>query len=377
MSDKEIYAAIALELENNTPDAALWTKAFAESNGHEEATKAAYIRLRHADLKKKQREEKAESLPATTGLSLSLEPIEIAQPVDHEAVAAKEELLALRAQLKKELRNSGKFHLYQTLGLQPDASDEDIAAALNEFARQIDQGEYHAGPEFKLARDTLGDPDAREEYDYRLLESIAPEKASAAVSVRSNTAMPAPAQARYEPPPVYVDDSDSKRANLIVLALALLSAMYIGLGFTRERSVQQLEAQRIQAEQAARNAELANERQRIDNERAVVDSNERLADRIIDKASRYSEQRNSIMETEAENRRREMEYRAERERERLALEQERMEQREKMEEESAARRQKYEEERKAERERRYWACMNVELSRTYSAEASARCSSYR
>jgi hypothetical protein len=50
MSDERLYARVVEELRAAGPTAGLWAKAFAESGGDDRAAKAAYLRLRVAQL---------------------------------------------------------------------------------------------------------------------------------------------------------------------------------------------------------------------------------------------------------------------------------------------------------------------------------------
>jgi hypothetical protein len=53
--DEAAYARVLDELQKTGPVPALWAKAFAESNGDENATKALYLRLRVAQVQKQQK----------------------------------------------------------------------------------------------------------------------------------------------------------------------------------------------------------------------------------------------------------------------------------------------------------------------------------
>lgn len=55
MSDEQLYARVVAELSRQGPVRALWAKAYAESNGNDQATRALYLRLRVAQLAEEER----------------------------------------------------------------------------------------------------------------------------------------------------------------------------------------------------------------------------------------------------------------------------------------------------------------------------------
>lgn len=375
MSDKDIYAAINAELDKQQTDPALWTQAQAEAKGNAEITRAVYIRLRFAELKAQQRQV---AVGTGSGLSLALEPVEAPAPETAPEPPASADMQMLRNRLKRELAATGKFSLYQTLGLTPDASQAAVDARIAELDQQEAAGDFHPGPEYRLAKETLGNREAREAYDYRLLESLDPAAVPALAPQRlppAGVTTTQPALQRFEPLSATIEDTDLRRAHLIITVLALLSVVYLVLGFMRERNDYLTQVQAQAAQQRAH--ELAIEQERVRNARLRDEQNARLADKIIDKSAAYGERRNDLLEDESEARRQQMEYRAEMERQRLQMEQERQQQRADMEREDMENLEQAREEQRAEQEKRYWACMNKELTRTYSAEASERCAYLR
>ena len=50
MTDEQLYARVIAELSREGPVRALWAKAYAESNGDDQATRALYLRLRVGQL---------------------------------------------------------------------------------------------------------------------------------------------------------------------------------------------------------------------------------------------------------------------------------------------------------------------------------------
>ena len=84
------------------------------------------------------------------------------------------------------------------------------------------------------------------------------------------------------------------------------------------------------------------------------------------------------IQQDAENRRRqELEYRANAGAQILDMQQQNQNRMLAMQEQQSRDAQRYAEERKAEKERLYWACMNAALDKMSSANAGARCASYR
>jgi len=55
MSDEQLYARVVAELSRQGPVRALWAKAYAESNGNDQATRARYLRLRVSQLAEEDR----------------------------------------------------------------------------------------------------------------------------------------------------------------------------------------------------------------------------------------------------------------------------------------------------------------------------------
>lgn len=59
-SDERFYEAVVREIETQGPRKGLWAKAYAEAGGSEAAARAAYIKLRAAQLMQEQRHDEAE-----------------------------------------------------------------------------------------------------------------------------------------------------------------------------------------------------------------------------------------------------------------------------------------------------------------------------
>ena len=54
MNEEEIYELISEEIESNNTKKGIWTKAFSESEGDEQKTKALYIKYRFDQIKQTQ-----------------------------------------------------------------------------------------------------------------------------------------------------------------------------------------------------------------------------------------------------------------------------------------------------------------------------------
>ena len=370
MSDKEYYAIIADELDNDKADGAIWTQAYAQSGGNPEATKATYIRLRLADLKKR------DAAPTAFSLQLAMMPDQLSlADVPPPPPPINKALEELRTRLRTELAARGKPSLYDTLGVAPDASTEEVEAAIARLDQKEAAGEFHATPEYRLARETLQDPWSREAYDEKLMESIAPSSgAVAAPRSYAPRAVERQSASAYAPSSVIVDAWDSTKANIIVAVLCLVTVGYLMLGFQRDRTNREIEKAKVVAAQAEAEGKRMLEEQRLANERKQHDNDRAVADKIVDRNTEFSNRAIDSVDRITEARRQSLDNMVEKS---AALQREAMEHRE---EELRLRRAEMEQraaDRTAEREKRYWACMNSELDSTDSATASSRCASYR
>lgn len=373
MSDEKFYGVIADELEHKKTDRILWTRALGESGGDPDKTSALYIRLRLADLKKKAALEAptltlepaaaaatAASAPAAPALSLS-------DPPPSSAV------MRLRAELAETLKDSGKSSFYSLLQLTPLATDAEVTAAITRYEARIAAEEVAATPEFKYAKDSLGNARSREAYDRRLLASATADAGPVS----------RPGGRRNAEPVVMESDSlllhmwESRKATVMVGAFALCIVGYMLLGFYKEREAstarkKEIEAQVLQAQKAAENDAI-----RAEAERALANGAVTHVGTAIDRSSQMGN-RALELQRDAENRRRiESEHQAIANAQRLEMQREAQERQLAMQEQRTRESKRQMDDRRAEREKRYWACMNTALDRSSETTANARCASYR
>ena len=217
MSDKVFYNVIADELKFKTMDVALWTQAIATAEGNPDKTEAAYIRLRFLDLKKS-----PSSALKLTAVDTKNTEIEI-KPIDSE-------LLQLRAKLAKKLLSQGKHSLYSTLGLYPDASDAVVTSAIADFESRNQDGVTSS--EFKYAKNTLGNPGLRAQYDRKLLESVSNDVQSTTYHYASDTKN---AESWWE----------SRKISVIITVLSVGLFGYLGLNYYKEHNNHELQKESI------------------------------------------------------------------------------------------------------------------------------------
>lgn len=337
MSDKLFYQIIADELKTNNVDQAIWTQATESTNGNRDRTEAAYIRLRFLELIKSSNTQfnhtARNSLPR-------------AQEFTKNSSA---ELAKLRGELAEKLATHGKHSLYSTLNLQPEVSDGEIASTILELESSKHRGVAASTAEFRYAKQTLGNPDLREKYDRKLLNSLS-------VGVTRNY-------------PIYegLDQGnthswwDSSKTSVIIGIVAVGLIGYLWLNYQKEKSRSQIvreavvtvsdtEKMRLQAEMEYKSEALRLAAERQNHE---MDLRGRYEDRV-------AEQQRMIQESRAQA--------EERSRQAAAQRQQTQEE--------------YNENLRVMKEKRYWACMNsqmtVQLSqRGNSYDAAARCASYR
>lgn len=289
MSDENLYQLIANELEENKTDRLLWTRALGESGGDSEKTKAQYIRLRLAALKA--------SIATSFGRSDS-------KPSNENQMKALDNGLALvRTALAKALLDGKKSSFYSVLSITPEATDSAVALAIAEYETRVDNGVAMASPEFKYAKEALGNPKTRENYDRRLFARFVEGELS---PVRERAK-----QDRYvESDNVVLSLWASRKSAVIVGALATVVLGYMLLGFYRERGVNEARKNVIDAQvlQTSRTAD--NDATRAGTERVLVDGVIRNGERVIATQGQVANRVVNIQES-AENRQsRELEYRA-------------------------------------------------------------------
>lgn len=345
MSDENFYRVIADELESNNTDKAVWTQAFAVAEGNLEKTRAQYIRLRLASLKRM----------GVVTPSYAMPDHKVAQA----AVPAVGSLARLRADLAVRLRRTGKTSLYFTLAIEPSADDAEVAAVIAAMEKQIQSGAIVASTEYKLARETLGDPKLREQYDRRLIDHFIsvdrPSVTSASYEYAGN-----------ESDGGFMDWWQSRKMTAIIGVLSITVLGYLLLGFTKARSSHDIQKGALEVQKdvvgvqreavgvvgEVENARVMNERLRIENENNVRNHNI------------------AIMEMNAERQRQESMAR-------LEMQRQEQERRVGMEQERLRVQQTQSEERAQQRERQYWTCMNAQLNNVNYGDASNRCRGYR
>ena len=329
MSDKAIYQVIADELKTNNVDPALWTQAIAQAGGEQDKIQATYIRLRFADLKKAASPQTASASGLNAGPDLTVQD---------------SRLIPVRAELKKMLATQGKTSLYAALGLQPDASSSLVTAAIADFESSGQVGTTISEAEFRYAKETLGDPTAREQYDRKLLNGLAYGGGGQVLSYT------------YEP---VGNDSwwASGKATFVVVVLAMTVVGYLALGFFRERGHHEIQKATVEVQKDAVGVQRDAVQSAADIERQRVQSENEMRQRQIDLA------------TEAQ--RRQMDYQLQAQRDAQDRQRQAEKDRQKMQQEQ-------QENLKAQRERQYWACMNQQLDMkgATSYDASARCAMY-
>lgn len=290
MSDKNFYSLIADELEQDRTDRALWTRALGESGGDPDKTKACYVRLRLAELKE------AESSVAQRAQQ--------AASFGSDANRVDNGLLLLRGRLAEALDHSKISSFYSVLGLTPQATDASVAAAISTMESRIDSGAAPSTPEFKYAKETLGNARTREAYDRRLLErftnSVAPERG---ISPNSHDHRAASANA-------LLTVWETRKTSVIVGVLALLAIGYMVLGFYKEReaSAAQKKALEVQVLQTNKAAEIA--ATRAETERTLVEGALQNDGQRIHTQDQVANRVVSIQESAESRQSRELEHRA-------------------------------------------------------------------
>ncbi len=366
MADEKFYNAIADELEHKKTDRALWTRALAEAGGDVDKTTALYIRLRLAQLKR------AEAASGT----LALEPM----PADdagtgtarqHSAPPPSNALVRLRSDLSSMLRENGKSSFYDVLDLTPEATDAEVAAAIASYEARVASGHATATPEFKYARESLGNVRSREAYDRRIF-------ASAITAGGPASRYPGRGQeVSVEAEPVLMQLWESRKATVIVGALSLCIVGYMLLGFYKEREASAMRKKEIEAQilQTQKNAE--NDAIRAEAERAMASGMVTHTGTVIDRTTQIGNRALEI-QREAESRRRfESEQQAFANAQRLEMQREAQDRQLAMQEQRTRENKRQMDDRRAEREKRYWACMNTALDRNSETTANSRCAGYR
>ncbi len=329
-SDKELYQKIADEIAARNVDAALWAQAMGIADGDEAKTQAAYVRLRFADLKKSTVQPHAAGYVSGAG-----------------ARSTGNDISAVRAELRRRLQALNKMSLYSTLGVQPDASDEVIAAAIADLDSRDMAGLSAA--EGKYARQTLGDPVLREQYDRKLLADV---QSSLGGPARSHS---------YEYAAENKVGWSSGKTSFAITVLAIVIMGYLALDFYRARNDHDIQKAAVSVNSEA----VGVQKDAVGVQREAVQSTTSLEQERLQNETALRQRSLDITE---EQQRRQLELQA--------AAQERMRQ------EQDARlklQQQQQEDMQRQREQQYWNCMNQQLDMrgVTSYDASARCGRYR
>lgn len=333
MTDKVLYQIIADEIKAKDIDTALWAQAKEAALGDLDRTEAHYIRLRIIELiKASSQQQNSTSLAIVS-----------------KGVVKVDEILHVRSELTKKLLEEKKYSLYSILRVRPDASDAMISAAIQELQASNPDDSKVSPAEFKYVKDTLGQPDARQQYDRQLLSSLS----SNSMHIFQN----------YEGAGI-VDENpwwDSGKMTVVIATLSIAIIGYLGIQFLQVKNTG--EVQKISVES------------QMEVLQTISDSEKARAQADIDR-------RNEEARLSAERQNQEMEMRnrtADRMRdEQLQQAEERRFQYEQQKAAQAEQEAARKEEIRIANEKRYYTCMNVQLSRgstTYNA--SAACGSYR
>lgn len=334
MADKDIYQAIAIEIDTKKVDAALWAQATAIGMGDSGKTQSAYIRLRFEELK-------SAASPPSVAFS---RPVTSSEDITSQDDVA----LKTRVELKKKLYVQRKSSLYATLGLQPDASDTVVAAAISDLEANHLAGAISAA-ELKYAKTILGDPESRKQYDQKLMQDM---RSLESVRIRTYA---------YDEAEKDTPLWSARNTSIVIGVLSLAIFGYWGVDFFRATSDHEVKKASVdvqrdavgyQHEEVLSSVEI--EKQRIQTE---------------------SELRLRAMALEEEKQRRQMDYQAQAQ-DRIRAEQEK---RDAMEQQRTVLAQQQTENRNTQRERQYWTCINQQMSnsRISTSDAYARCAMYR
>jgi hypothetical protein len=331
MSDKELYQIIADELKTKNIDTALWIQAKETAGGDPDKTEAAYIRLRFLDLIKS-------SLPLPKSISLVNNTRAEVKPKD-------DGLSRMRTELAKKLLNQGKHSLYSTLKLHPDTSDAVIATAIGDLESKNLVGSDINPAEFKYAKETLSNPDLREQYDRQLLGSIS-----------NNITKP---YRSYPVEEMYNEYSwwESSKTSIIIGVLSLVLFGYLGLNYLKERNGNEIQKVAVESQKEAVHT--------------ISDATQMRTQADIDF-------RTEQLRLAAERQNQDMAFRT-RAVDQM-FDQQRMMQESRMQ--ADQQRQKAQQDQaenlRAMKEKQYWACMNQQLSQRdgNSYNADVRCARY-
>lgn len=355
-SDNDLYKSIADELSSKTMDSALWTRAFSEAEGDLDKSKAIYIRLRFAALKK--------SAPASTSTQTTI------------GDGSPSDIKDLRYRIHAKLAVNKRATLYQSLGLQASCSDSDIAARVHAIASEAIDAGISVKPEVKYAMDILRDPSTREQYDRKLWDDV-----SGGFSTSRPVAASSTSQSNFE------DDSSSlfmgwwssKKVSVIIGVASVVVVGYLARDVFSIRKSHEVQKEIVKVQREAVNAAGAADIGRVDNQRFAIEEQARIQNMAIDRSAELINRSLSIEEERERRERAALEYRADAQSRALDIVKHEQENRVRLQRERMENTERMQAARKAERESKYWACMNAAMDRykNDSARASQSCSAYR
>lgn len=224
MKSEDCYRQAADEIESGRHDRALWAWALAESGGDADKTRALYIRRRVA------------ALVAAANTA---------------PMAPDTELQRLRSELRRQLALQQKNSLYSVVGVAADCSDR----VLGEAIARLCAADQPLDAETRYAVETLGDADARERFDRRLLEQLSQRQVSA----------------RNDHPQAPFGGHGSGLMALVAVVL-LLGAGYLGLGYFKEKSERELRFKEAEARQEEIRRRAESEERAIENQKIAVEA---------------------------------------------------------------------------------------------------------
>lgn len=258
----------------------------------------------------------------------------------------------IRIRLQEALALSKRATLYDGLGISPSASDTEISVQIDALAVAAARSGNLPSGDMRYAIDILRNPAKRENYDRTLwAEMESARQALHAISQGSAAAFrdidDIPVQWWY-----------SKKFALFVAILAISLA---GIQIKNQREEKVREQARAQIAEREKQ-EYAEARRQEGEERA------RLAEIQAERTAEM-QRRSFALQEDAERRRRdELDSR-------LYVQRAEHERRAQAQQQMDERRERMEAERRAEKEKKYWACMNAQLSNgVRNAQANLSCS---
>lgn len=340
MTDKVLYQIIADEIKEKNIDTALWAQAKETAQGDLDRTEAIYIRLRIIELiKASSQQQNSTSLTVVS-----------------KGVVKVDRVLHVRAELTKKLLEEKKYSLYSILRVRPDASDAMVSAAIQELQAGNLVDSQVSPAEFKYVKDTLGQPDTRQQYDRQLLASF------------SRNSM----QIFQNDEGVGIVDGnswwDSGKMTFVIATLSIAIIGYLGIHFFKVKNSGEVQKISVQSQMEVMQTISDLEKARV---QADIDRRNEDARLIAARQNQEMEIRNRTADRMRDDQLR-------REEEQLRQEQERKLQYEQQQAAQEEREAALREEMRIANEKRYYTCMNVQLSRgstTYNANAA--CGSYR